>query len=110
MRVDFCLRRLKWFYQRGKRGYADCDVWAIDSYLSRIIPPMLKQFKSVTNGYPGCEGAATPEEWDKRLDEMIEGWEAAQNVTAWTKSNETDQALFESRMQVFIKWFFQLWD
>jgi len=37
---------IKWFIQRGKRGYADCDVWNFDYYLSDVIVNALKELKN----------------------------------------------------------------
>jgi len=30
-------KEIKWFWQRGKRGWADCDVWGFQDYLTDII-------------------------------------------------------------------------
>lgn len=35
------LKNIKWFTQRGARGWADCDVPNMDLYLSSVIPAML---------------------------------------------------------------------
>jgi hypothetical protein len=70
------IRDIKHFYQRAKKGYSSRDVWNMNSYLISIIIPMLKELKEGKLGYPGTEGAKTPEEWEQRLDEMIEGFEA----------------------------------
>lgn len=61
-------RNIKWFFQRGIRGYADCDVWDIDYWFLNTIIPMLKQFNKTKHGYPGN---ITAEEWDKIIDKMI---------------------------------------
>jgi len=110
-------RRVKWFYQRGRRGWADCDWWGVDDYLVGIILPMLKQLKEYEHGYPGYGKASTPEKWDKLLDEMIEGFEAAKritddnyNLTTYLVDFEADRKLFEKKARIFIKWFFHLWD
>jgi len=29
--------RIKWFIQRGKKGYSDRDVWSFDMYLAEVI-------------------------------------------------------------------------
>jgi len=149
---NFCdipqhIRRLKWFYQRGKRGWADCDWWGMDYYLVDIILPMLKELKEKTHGYPGTDEASTPEGWDNVLIQIIEGFEAAKRVLndeyldeiqpdwfkgydkklsmeenfsksiiteeshkEWARRIKADQELFESRMPLFTKWFFALWD
>uniref|UniRef100_A0A6H2A2Q0 Uncharacterized protein n=1 Tax=viral metagenome TaxID=1070528 RepID=A0A6H2A2Q0_9ZZZZ len=131
---------IKWFVQRGKRGWADCDVWGMDYYLVKVIHPMLRRLRKIAHGHP-C-GLDTPGEWDKILDEMIEGFEAAKRVCdddyldkvqpGWfdpkarlegnyktikkesilecARLSHADQKLFEQRMELFTKWFFNLWD
>jgi len=135
LNIPYNLKRLKWFYQRGKRGWADCDWWSMDYYLAGIIIPMLKELKANTISYPGVRDASTPEKWDALLDEMIEGFEAAQRVLEdeyykevsgdsieairnatpgeirkWGELNLADQKLFYKNGKLFIKWFFDLWD
>ena len=38
-------KEIKWFFQRGFKGYCDRDVWDIDSWFERNIIPMLKELK-----------------------------------------------------------------
>lgn len=38
---------LKAFYQRGRRGYSDSDLWDGDRYLLRVMVGMLEQFREV---------------------------------------------------------------
>lgn len=111
------IRRIRWFVQRGKRGYADCDWWNMDSYLVSIILPMLKRMKADEIGYPGHGKASTPEKWGTLLDEMIEGFTIAQKIADADYPPEQfiellaqDKKVFEKKMKVFIKWFFHLWD
>jgi len=113
----FCnIYKVKWFYQRGKRGYADCDCWSMDSYLCSIIIPMLRQFGE--GGYPGYGAASTSEKWKKLLGEMVEGFEAARRVidrdypdgSEWLESTNADIKLFQKKSKLFIRWFFHLWD
>ena len=35
------LRPIKWFIQRGRRGWADCDTWWLNSYLEKILSEAL---------------------------------------------------------------------
>ena len=46
-------RELKWFIQRGKRGWSDRDGWSIDWHLSEILPAMLKNLKEYHYGVCG---------------------------------------------------------
>lgn len=50
--IRYFFLEIKWFIQRGKRGWADCDVWAIDSYLNRVIPAMLENLANCKHGAP----------------------------------------------------------
>ena len=89
---DFFLN-IKWFIQRGKRGYADCDIWQFDTYLAKIIfegtriikdikhgVPML-YFKSSDRGYKdGNFSEKVMEIADKRYDYVLDeiAWTMAQ--------------------------------
>ena len=59
---------LKNFYQRGKRGYADCDVWTMSLWFERTIISMLEEFKKHKHGYPF---GMSSEQWDLELERMI---------------------------------------
>ena len=43
---------LKWRCQRFMRGYADVDVWNIDSWFVKTMAPMLKQFRENSISHP----------------------------------------------------------
>lgn len=83
-------RWVKWTWQRGRRGYADCDVWSTDSYICSVVVPMLRQLKkarsypagSMPEGsdytdYTEADSQRWQKEWDERLNTMIAGFEAA---------------------------------
>ena len=133
--IPYNLRRIKWFFQRGKRGWADCDTWGVDYHLAKIVPEMLRHLQENAHGYPGYGAASTPGKWYDLLEEMIEGWEAAKRICDdeyvdkvqpnWFENGEKltkktfdkchemqqeDQKLFEKKMKIFTKWFFHLWD
>jgi len=124
--------KIKYFIQRGHRGWSDEDRWNMDSYLISIILPMLKELKKKTHSYPGD---LTEEKWDKLLDEMIIGFEAAnrvieddyykevsgdsiedihnapkEEIREWGRRSMADQKLFHKKMKIFNKYFFSLWD
>jgi hypothetical protein len=68
---------IKCFFQRGWRGYADCDVWDMHVYLIEVMLPMLKQLKVKKHGHPA---AYTEARWEKIMDKMIKGLEAGERV------------------------------
>jgi hypothetical protein len=77
-------REVKWFLQRGKRGWADCDVWGLDDYLAGWLPDALKQLSEDTHGYPAslCDEENDPSgdagfaEWREILAQIAEGFRA----------------------------------
>lgn len=90
--------QVKWFIQRGRRGWSDRDVWSLDWYLceSTMMPDALRHLKKTKHGVPFqmFEGLATngqgfhdkPEweiavaRWDAVMDRMIGGWDAARRM------------------------------
>jgi len=46
------LRPIKWFIQRGRRGWADCDVWWLHSHLERILAGALSELVNISHGHP----------------------------------------------------------
>jgi hypothetical protein len=95
---------IKYAYQRVSRGYDDKAAWHIGYYLSKTLPPIIRQLKEVGHGFPVrmYEGAenfpisqmelgsidedgnyieteeekTASEKWDKILDEIADGFEA----------------------------------
>jgi len=75
------------FWQRGARGYADCDVWNFDGYLANIIYHGLLKLRKDKMGYPSTPDPITGEwsfdekRWNDVLGRMIAGWELAYKCT-----------------------------
>ena len=80
-------KETKWFFQRGKRGWADIDVICMDYWFFRTVIPMLKRLKDTKHGYPVD---MTEEEWDEKLNKMIRCFEEANEDTCSIK-NEYDE-------------------
>ncbi len=134
-------RDIKSFFQRGIRGYADKDVWSFDHYLSNIIYNGLNRLQTIKHGFP-CgldENSEKDEEkWDRTLQTMIDGFEAANEVCEDSfidkccSKTETENFLgievpkldidkyekecnirkekLSKAMDLFKKYFFDLWD
>ncbi len=109
------LREIKWFIQRGRRGYADRDLWSLDWYLSDWMPKALRQLKKHHMGYPGMEGANTDSEWKAILEKMAIGFEASnkQNemvIPPTSKTYKKLQKQIDEGLNLFVKWYGSLWD
>jgi len=122
------LREIKWFIQRGRRGWADCDTWSFNNYLTGIIVGGLKRLKEDHHGCPGdlWDKKAVNDEchkWREILDEMIQGFEA---YLAYSDNIFYKRCIFEKEidlkqienlrekykrgMALFAEWFLSLWD
>ena len=84
---------LKWYHQRGTRGYSDSDVWGFDYYLSDVVVGGLKKLKEDKIGCPCLDGFGTnsseqtdsqfndmQKEWERRLDCMIFAFETTKKI------------------------------
>ncbi len=69
----FRFSHLKWFIQRGRRGWADCDVWSFDTYLASVIAGGVKHLKEIEHGHPAD---ITRERWHEILNDIIFAFEA----------------------------------
>ena len=124
-------KEIKWFIQRGKRGWSDRDIWSFDNYLCEIIPPAVRELK---NG-SGCPSGFYDEKninnecqkWYDILEEIAQGFEASQEITElhfnW-KENKTHGYVHEydkeknlqltkkynRGMDLLKKYFLSLWD
>lgn len=129
--MDF-LRQIKYFIQRGRRGWSDQDAWSIHGYLSEVMPPMLRKLK----GGIGCPSEFFDREyknnecadWHEALEEMAQAFEIAEKVSwhkygkwqegknggkTWIKDEEAEKQAVEKMekgLQLFTAHFLNLWD
>ena len=55
--------------QRGKYGYATCDLWDMRDWFVRTLKPMLKE---ISSNIVSCPPELSQEEWGAILSEMAE--------------------------------------
>jgi len=70
--IRLFFRRYKWAYQRATRGYADCDVWDLDHFYTRLFAGSLNRLADIAAGYPGNDQFPTYEDWINYLREMAQ--------------------------------------
>lgn len=81
------LKRIKYFIQRGMRGYSDEDTWDFHSYLCDILIPVLRKLSKKNMGCPSSfwDKESKNDEchkWSESLESMAQGFEAAQAVNS----------------------------
>lgn len=125
---------IKYFIQRGRRGYSDRDLWGFCDYLCDIIPPALRKLSNKSFGCPSdfYDSKAKNDEchkWKKAIEEMAQGFEAAKEISgsmgckyekkikngAFTYEYDKKQAKqltqkYQKGMELFVKYFLNLWD
>ena len=128
--------KVKWFYQRGSRGWSDRSAWSIDTWLVNNLIPMLERLKRDKHGTPtsmfrmkGGEsykfyyGISTDEadvlaaqRWNNVLSEIIYGLKCAkklQDMDYNYKDKKLTKRLTKSYQRSFEligKHLFSLWD
>lgn len=63
-RLKYLPKEVRWHWQRAFRGWADCDVWDMNSYLSRLVEEMTARLAEEHVGHPPD---MTDERWSNRL-------------------------------------------
>jgi hypothetical protein len=120
-------RQLKWFYQRGKRGYAENSVWSIDWYLCSWMGNALRELAENVHGVPGMDVgrhdplSQNPNDWEfLTLDEwratilyIAETFDLGHKIQDYDVPGEGMEAAmkrFQHGMRMFTEYFFNLWD
>ena len=124
--------KVKWFYQRGSRGWSDRSAWSIDTWLVDNLIPMLERLKNDKHGIPASmyrkkdlfeieystdeADVLAEERWDDILDEILHGLKCAKKIQDsdydWKdkklikRLNKSSQRSFE----LIGKHLFSLWD
>lgn len=98
-----------WKIQRGRRGYADSDLWSLDYYLMSWLPDAIDELAESQHSWPGVdyEDFSTPEEWAALLHSIAEGFRAG--VEAQHDFKEMPPEWNEA-FRLFQKYFWALWD
>jgi hypothetical protein len=100
--------------QKKKYGFPifkDCEVWDLAITLANYILPRLKRFKKVNvNSHP-CNLSGI-EEWHEIIDKMIWSFERIVNDDWSYETNRIreQKEQYEEGMNLFAKWFLDLWD
>lgn len=122
------LGHIKWFVQRGLRGYSDRDLWSLDHYLSGVLSKSLIQLAETTHGHPcratemredgagpNCEGCNCEELWDSELRENAEKFrlmwkEEWYNIEPPEESWKAEDQNYKEATEWLQKWYGALWD
>lgn len=99
---------IKYFIQRGKRGYSDRDVWNLDYYLAELISNSLKDLEKNRHSYPMN---LTDKQWKIVLSDIIFTFEKEKEIKEADVQLTKEELLRYNRgWRLFKKYFRSLWD
>lgn len=118
---------IKYFWQRGRRGYSDRDLWHLHGYLSSWMPQALRTLAWNKTGYPLhlCKGPYDckcrkdhHKEWISILVTMANGFEAGQlmadleynDMPSFKKNLRHYEKMITRGLELFTKHYLALWD
>ena len=88
-------------------GYPISEVWGTYHYLAREIAPRLKAFKALKkHGWP--EGFKSQDDWNNAIQKMIDAFELL--IYNSMSSDEDEQRTIYEGLDLFRKYFLNLWD
>lgn len=71
-------RKVRFFFQRLKRGFDDSDTWDLYDTFYRWLLPRLKRFSEITCAYP--TNYKSFDKWKKELDARVKQLDMIVNV------------------------------
>lgn len=98
--------QVKWFLQRGKRGWADCDAWSIDAYILLITGEMLERLAKTKYGSPI---GVSHKRWVTKLKANALRCRTILKFID-TGDFKSAQKLFKKLLKFYEKYYFNLWD
>jgi len=122
---DVC-RKIKWFYQRGTRGYSDRDTWSLDWHLCEYMGNALRELAENVHGVPGFDIGRHPlsenpndwefltiEEWRATILYIADTFDLGRKIQDYDVPGDKMEAAmlrFQHGMRMFTEYFFNLWD
>lgn len=91
-----------WFYQRGRRGWADCDSWSIDTYIAPIFVEMLE--RQIQTGITVFSNTGVPKAIQRTMLLHIKMTDGMQILT------HLEQRQYECGWHLLRRNFGRLWD
>ena len=123
---------IKYFIERGRKGYSSRDLWSFSDFLCEIIPDAVRKLKKKSFGcsselYDKSRINDECHKWKKILEEIAQGFEAGKSILDlkyfkhekkgeyYTHEIDEEKSKllaqkYERGMELFKRYFFSLWD
>ena len=116
MNILWIYKKIKWFIQRGRRGWSDYDLMDLNCYVAEMMVTALARLKINTGGFPGNLAELGTEKghraWLDILSKMIAGFEAylkLQNMDYAEEERSSLESEYFEGLNLFRKYFNDLW-
>ncbi len=107
MKIKLFFREIKFLYQKLTRGFSDRELWCLANTTAEFLIPRLKVFNKGKCGFPAGIKYNT---WTKKLNCMIRAFELiARDDATWNFSSKEEQEVKQG-LDLFRRYFFDLWD
>jgi len=94
-----------WKEQQKQFGFDDRQLWGLDMTIATFVYPRLIRFKEIVISYPN---GLTMQKWYDALDKMIEGFRLI--ILDQTVYTQEELDIQTEAIQLFSKYYFDLWD
>ena len=117
------LKETKWFFQRGSRGWSDCDAWGGYNYLAKITSEMTAYLARIAHGYP--DNTKDIKEWKTILKKISKAFKLVSEkdryvADLWKRDaklarqcdmqTNKEYVKVEEGWHLYRRWFYNLWD
>lgn len=97
--------------QRLERGFDDSEMWSLDCTIAEFITPRLRVFKEHAKQIGDHPYSITAEEWQEILSQIIEGFALYPDHFNWPyEDSDANWKKVDKALELFHKWFFNLWN
>jgi hypothetical protein len=102
-------RALYGYFQRGKKGYACYDLWSFDMYLAKVIGNGVKELADGAYGWNDRD-FKTFEEYKEMLLKMSKGFLEYYEAEKEMKTDKDYEVGLQESLELFKKYYHDLWD
>ena len=67
-------QNIKFFVQRGRKGYCDKDLWEINTWFSQTVSRMMKEYSKVNISFPEESDSICPRYNEMSDEEKYRAW------------------------------------
>lgn len=106
-RIGDFFRSIKHAFQRVYRGYDDTAYWDLQYYIAEIALPVLKDYRK--DDYKGIPCDLSEEEYNEKLDMMIEAFHLIIKDDCTAEHWERDHEKIQKGLKEFAKYYQSLW-